>query len=98
MSGPDQHGVEGAFAGDVGGFRLDAEFRLAASGITALSGPSGSGKTEVISVRIYQQVEALQYAEAHRLAAGVVAFSFAALLAMLLIDRSPLGGSERGAP
>ena len=45
------------------------------------------GKTEVISVRIYQLVESLQYGEAHRLAAGVVVFSFAALLALLLVDR-----------
>jgi len=43
-------------------------------------------------VRIFQLVETLQYGEAHRLAAGVVVFSFATLLAMLLIDR----GWERG--
>jgi len=41
----------------------------------------------VISTRIYQLVESLQYGEAHRLAAGVVVFSFAALLALLLVDR-----------
>ena len=45
------------------------------------------GKTEVISTRIYQLVESLQYGEAHKLAAGVVVFAFTALLAMLLIDR-----------
>jgi molybdate transport system permease protein len=45
------------------------------------------GKTQVISTRIYQLVEASQYGDAHRLAAGVVVFSFAALLAMLLLDR-----------
>jgi molybdate transport system permease protein len=38
-------------------------------------------------VRIYQLVENLQYGEAHRLAAGVAAFSFLALLGLLLIDR-----------
>jgi molybdate transport system permease protein len=61
-------------------------------GVVLMIGGGIPGKTEVISVRIYQLVEALQYGEAHRLAAGVVAFSFAALLAMLLIDR----GWERG--
>jgi len=56
-------------------------------GVVLMIGGAIPGKTEVISVRIFQLVENLQYGEAHRLAAGVVAFSFAALLAMLLIDR-----------
>ena len=56
-------------------------------GVVLMIGGSIPGKTEVISVRIYQLVESLQYGEAHRLAAGVVAFSFAALLALLLVDR-----------
>ena len=41
-------GVEGRFAGALGGFRLDAEFHLEPTGITALSGPSGSGKTTLL--------------------------------------------------
>jgi len=41
-------GVEGQFSGEFGGFRLEAEFSLAPSGITALSGPSGSGKTTLL--------------------------------------------------
>jgi len=56
-------------------------------GVVLMIGGSVPGKTEVISTRIYQLVESLQYGQAHRLAAGVVAFSFAALLALLLIDR-----------
>ena len=60
-------------------------------GVVLMIGGAIPGKTEVISVKIYQLVENLQYADAHRLAAGVVAFSFAALLAMLLLDR----GAER---
>jgi molybdate transport system permease protein len=61
-------------------------------GVVLMIGGAIPGKTEVISVKIYQLVESLQYGEAHKLAAGVVAFSFAALLAMLLIDR----GWDRG--
>lgn len=61
-------------------------------GVVLMIGGGIPGKTEVISVRIYQLVETLQYGEAHRLAALVVAFSFAALLAMLVVDR----GWERG--
>src|SRR5512140_3099291 len=56
-------------------------------GVVLMIGGAIPGKTEVISVRIYQLVEALQYGEAHRLAAGVVAFSFLALLGLLLVDR-----------
>ncbi|MDB5425714.1 MAG: molybdate transporter, inner rane subunit [Phenylobacterium sp.] len=63
-------------------------------GVVLMIGGSVPGKTEVISTRIYQLVESLQYGEAHRLAAGVVAFSFAALLALLLIDRRA-GGAVR---
>jgi molybdate transport system ATP-binding protein len=41
-------GVEGWFQGQVGDFRLAAEFRFEATGITALSGPSGAGKTTLL--------------------------------------------------
>jgi molybdate transport system permease protein len=63
-------------------------------GVVLMIGGSVPGKTEVISTRIYQLVESLQYGEAHRLAAGVVLFSFAALLALLLVDRRA-GGTPR---
>ena len=56
-------------------------------GVVLMIGGGIPGQTEVLSVRIYSLVEALQYAEAHRLAAGLVVFSFVVLLAMLLIDR-----------
>lgn len=63
-------------------------------GVVLMIGGSVPGKTEVISTRIYQLVESLQYGEAHKLAAGVVVFSFAALLALLLVDRRA-GGTPR---
>ena len=56
-------------------------------GVVLMIGGAIPGKTEVISVRIYQLVESLQYGQAHRLAAGVVVFSFLALLGLLLVDR-----------
>jgi molybdate transport system permease protein len=37
-------------------------------------------KTRVVSVQIYDHVEALEYAQAHWLAGGMLLFSFAALL------------------
>ena len=60
-------------------------------GVVLMIGGGIPGKTEVLSVRIYQLVESLRYGEAHTLAAGVVVFSFAVLLAMLLLDRQADG-------
>jgi molybdate transport system permease protein len=56
-------------------------------GVVLMIGGGIPGRTEVISVRIFQLVENLQYGQAHALAAGVAVFSFAALLALLLLDR-----------
>jgi len=56
-------------------------------GVVLMIGGGIPGKTEVVSIRIYQLVESLQFGEAHRLAAGLLAFAFLALLGLLLIDR-----------
>ena len=56
-------------------------------GVVLMIGGSIPGKTRVVSIRIYELVEALQYREAHLLAAGLVLFAFLVMLAMLLIDR-----------
>jgi molybdate transport system permease protein len=59
-------------------------------GVVLMIGGAIPGKTEVLSTRIYQLVESLQFGEAHRLAAGLATSAFAALLALLLIDRQAL--------
>jgi molybdate transport system permease protein len=41
----------------------------------------------VLSVSVYNYVENNQYAQAHVLAAGMLAFAFAVILAMRLIDK-----------
>jgi molybdate transport system permease protein len=56
-------------------------------GVVLMIGGSVPGKTEVVSTRIYQQVESLRFGEAHLLSAGLLVFAFAVLLAMLLIER-----------
>jgi molybdate transport system permease protein len=56
-------------------------------GVVLMIGGGVPGQTEVMSVRIFHLVESLQLAEAHRMAAALLGFSFAVLLAMLLIDR-----------
>ena len=39
-------------------------------------------KTRVLSVQIYDHVEAMEYAQAHWLAGGMLVFSFVVLLAL----------------
>ena len=56
-------------------------------GVVLMIGGAIPGKTEVVSTRIFQQVEALQYGEAHRLAAGLIVFAFVVLLSLLLLGR-----------
>ena len=45
------------------------------------------GKTKVLSVAIYDFVETSQWREASILAAGMVVFAFAVILAMTLIEK-----------
>ena len=59
-------------------------------GVVLMIGGAIPGRTEVLSTRIFQLVESLQFAEAHRLAAGLALAAFAALLALLLVDRRAL--------
>jgi molybdate transport system permease protein len=43
--------------------------------------------TKVLSVAIYDHVESLQWTQAHVLAAGMLVFSFAVILATLLLEK-----------
>ena len=49
-------------------------------GVVLMIGGNIPGVTQVISVQIYNHVEALDYGRAHTLAAGMVVFSFVVLL------------------
>lgn len=49
-------------------------------GVVLMLGGNIPGETRVLSVAIYDHVEALEYAEAHVLSAGLVVFSFVVLL------------------
>jgi molybdate transport system permease protein len=46
------------------------------------------GRTRVVSVQIFDHVEALEYAQAHWLAGGMVIFSFVVLLVLYSSRRS----------
>jgi molybdate transport system permease protein len=56
-------------------------------GVVLMIGGGIPGKTEVLSTRIYQLVESLQFGEAHRIAVVLVGFAFLALLGLLLVER-----------
>ena len=51
-------------------------------GIVLMIGGNIPNQTRVVSVQIYDHVEALEYTQAHWLAGGMVAFSFCVLLAL----------------
>lgn len=51
-------------------------------GVVLMIGGNLPGETRLASVQIYDYVEAMQYANAHQLAAVMVAFSFIVLLAL----------------
>lgn len=51
-------------------------------GVVLMVGGNIPGRTRVLSIAIYDRVEALDYAHAHIMAAALLAFSFAALFAV----------------
>jgi molybdate transport system ATP-binding protein len=104
---PPTNDIGGRFCGTLGGFRLDAEFRLAPSGITALSGPSGSGKTTLLrcvagltrlpgSFYVGDEVwqDPHRFVAPHRRAVGVV-FQEASLLPHLSVRGNLDFGAKR---
>jgi molybdate transport system permease protein len=51
-------------------------------GVVLMVGGNIPGVTRVVSVQIYDHVEAMEYGDAHRLAAVMLGFSFLVLLAL----------------
>jgi len=56
-------------------------------GVVLMIGGGIPGQTKVVSIEIYQLVEALDWGRAHLLAAGLVAFAFAVMLFTFLMER-----------
>jgi len=57
-------------------------------GVVLMIGGNIPGQTRVISVQIYDHVEALEYAPAHALSAAMLLFSFAVLLLLYSVNPS----------
>ncbi len=56
-------------------------------GVVLMIGGNIPGRTEVLSIALYNHVEALEYAEAHTLAAGLLVFSFTVLIFVYSLNR-----------
>lgn len=57
-------------------------------GVVLMIGGNIPGATRVVSVQIYDHVEALDYPQAHALAALMIIFSFLVLLALYSFQRN----------
>ena len=64
-------------------------------GVVLMIGGNIPDKTRVVSVQIYDHVEALEYAQAHWLAGGMLAFSFIVLLALYTLYPQAMKGRRR---
>ena len=60
-------------------------------GVVLMIGGNIPGQTRVLSVAIFEHVEAAEFADAHRLAAGMVGFALAVLLLLYRLNRRPAG-------
>jgi molybdate transport system permease protein len=56
-------------------------------GVVLMIGGNIPGQTRVVSTEIYGHVEAMEYGQAHLLAAGMLAFSFVVLMVLALLNR-----------
>ncbi len=58
-------------------------------GVVLMVGGNIPDKTRVISMQIYNHVEALEYTQAHWLAGGILVFSFLVLLVLYTLNPNP---------
>ncbi len=56
-------------------------------GVVLMIGGNIPGQTRVLSVALYDHVEAAEFAEAHRLAAGMVVFALVVLVTLYVVNR-----------
>ncbi len=57
-------------------------------GVVLMIGGNIPGKTRVLSVALYDHVEAMDFGAAHRLAAGMVAFALTVLVTLYVVNRA----------
>jgi molybdate transport system permease protein len=78
--------------GFVSGIVLSFAHTLGEFGVVLMVGGNIPGETRVVSIAIYDHVETLNYAAAHRMSLLLLGFAFVVLVGMFLFDR---GRSKR---
>ena len=73
--------------GYITGIVLSFAHTIGEFGVVLMVGGNIPGQTRVISIAIYEQVETLDYAQAHALSAILLVFSFTVLLAVYTLNR-----------
>ncbi|MDH4051760.1 MAG: molybdate ABC transporter permease subunit [Rubrivivax sp.] len=58
-------------------------------GVVLMIGGNIPGATRVLSVALFEHVEAAEYADAHRLAGGLLAFALTVLVVLYAVNRRP---------
>lgn len=81
-----------AWPGVVAGSVLAFAHTLGEFGVVLMVGGNIPGRTRTLSVAVFDHVEALEYAAANRTAALLLAVSFAVLVAVHALRRSPFVG------
>lgn len=76
-----------AWRGIAAGLTLGFAHTLGEFGVVLMIGGSIPGVTRVASIALYDEVQQLNYAQAHRFAATLLALSFALLLVVTLLQR-----------
>ena len=79
-----------AWPGFVSAAVLSFAHTIGEFGMVLMMGGNIPGQTRVLSTQIYGHVEAMAYAQAHALAAGMLVFSFAVLLGLNLLKKRGL--------
>jgi molybdate transport system permease protein len=75
--------------GFIGALVLSFAHTLGEFGVVLMVGGNIPGETRVISIAIYDQVETLNYAAAHKMSLLLIVFAFVILFAMYLINHRP---------
>lgn len=76
-----------ALRGYITGLVLSFAHTLGEFGVVLMVGGNIPGQTKVISIAIYENVETLDYAQAHWLSAVLLGFSFVVLLVVFTLNR-----------
>ncbi len=76
-----------AWPGFVTGMIMTFAHTVGEFGVVLMVGGNIPGQTRMVSVQIYDYVEALEYPQAHRLAVAMLLFAFTVLLAMQWVQQ-----------